>query len=59
MQGVPERIKARQLVHFYKADPEYGKGVADKLDMDMNKFTPWADLSLKVLIEKTSEENYK
>ncbi|MGA2821585.1 MAG: catalase-related domain-containing protein [Anaerolineales bacterium] len=31
MQGVPERIMARQLVHFYKADPEYGRGVAKKL----------------------------
>ncbi len=58
MQGVPERIVARQLVHFYKADPEYGRGVAKKMGIDMDKFAPWAELSLKELIEKTTEENY-
>ena len=31
MQDVPERIIARQLVHFYKVDPDYGSGVAKKL----------------------------
>jgi len=59
MQGVPERIIARQLVHFYKADPEYGRGVAAKLGMDMNKYATWAGLSLRELFEKTSEENFK
>jgi catalase len=58
MQGVPERIQVRQLVHFYKADPAYGRGVAKKLGLDMAKFAPWVKLSLKELIEKTSEENY-
>ena len=58
MQGVPERIVARQLVHFYKADPDYGRGVAAKLGVDMDKFAPWADLSLAELIEKTSEEGF-
>ncbi|MBH0239243.1 catalase [Methylobrevis albus] len=28
MQGVPEEIIRRQLVHFYRADPAYGEGVA-------------------------------
>lgn len=59
MQGVPERIKVRQLVHFYKADPEYGKGVAALLGIDMDKFIPWTKLGLPELIEKTSAENYK
>jgi hypothetical protein len=58
MQGVPERIIARRLVHFYKADKDYGSGVAAKLGMDMERFVPWADLSLAELIEKTFEENY-
>lgn len=31
MQGVPEEIINRQLVHFDKADPEYGKGVREAL----------------------------
>jgi len=55
MQGVPERILARQLVHFYKANPEYGRGVAKKLGMDMEKYIPWAKLSLAELIEKTAQ----
>ena len=59
MDGVPERIKVRQLVHFYKADPEYGRGVSKLLGLDMEKYAPWAKLSLSELIEKTSEENYK
>ena len=54
MQGVPERIIARQLVHFYKADPEYGSGVAKKLSMDMEKYAAWAKLALAELIEKTA-----
>lgn len=31
MRGGPERIMARQLVPFYKADPEDGRDVAKKL----------------------------
>lgn len=58
MQGVPERIIARQLVHFYKADPAYGRGVAQALGLDMERFASWATLSLAELIEKTSEEGY-
>ena len=58
MQGVPERIKVRQLVHFYKADPACGNGVATKLDMDMDQVTVLADLSLNDLIQKTTEEAY-
>ena len=55
MQGVLERILARQLVHFYRADPEYGRGVARKLGLDMEKYVPWTKLSLKELAEKTAE----
>ena len=33
MQGVPVEIVNRQLVHFYRADPEYGVGVAKKLGL--------------------------
>jgi hypothetical protein len=58
MQGVPERILARQLVHCYKADPDYGRGVAVKLGLDMARFVPWTKLSLSDLIKATSEEQY-
>jgi catalase len=33
MQGVPVEIINRQLVHFYRADPAYGLGVAAKLGL--------------------------
>ncbi|MGZ6317164.1 MAG: catalase [Anaerolineales bacterium] len=55
MQGVPERIVARQLVHFYKADADYGCGVAAKLGMDMGRYVQWTKLSLQELAEKTAE----
>jgi catalase len=55
MQGVPERIIVRELVHFYKADPEYGRGAAKKLGLDMEKYAAWAKLSLQDLIKKTAE----
>lgn len=58
MQGVPERIVARQLVHFYKADPDYGRGVAGKVGLDMERFAPWAALPLADLFQKTSEEGF-
>ena len=45
MEGVPERIKVRQLVHFYKADPDYGCGVAQKLGLEMERFNGWQRLS--------------
>ncbi|MCK4725960.1 MAG: catalase, partial [Anaerolineales bacterium] len=58
MDGVPKRILVRQLVHYYKVDPAYGRGVAEKLGIDMDKYAPWAELFLTELIEKTTEENF-
>ena len=58
MDGVPERIKARQLVHFYRADPDYGRGVAELLDLDIQGIVGLASLSLEELSQMTSEENY-
>ena len=55
MQVVPERIVARQLMHFYKADPDHGCGVAAKMGLDMQKNVPWTKLTLKELAEKTEE----
>jgi len=37
MGGVPSEIICRQLVHFHRADPAYGAGVAETLGID---FTP-------------------
>jgi len=33
MEGVPIEIVKRQVAHFYRADPEYGIGVATRLDL--------------------------
>jgi catalase len=33
MEGVPLEIVRRQLVHFYRADPEYGIGAAKRLGL--------------------------
>jgi len=33
MQGVPVEIVKRQVVHFYRVDPEYGLGVAAKVGL--------------------------
>jgi catalase len=54
MQGVPERVIARQLVHFYEADPEYGLSLARKPGLKMEICAAWAKLSLAELIEKTA-----
>ncbi len=33
MGGVPEFILLRQIGHFLKADPAYGRGVAERLGL--------------------------
>jgi catalase len=33
MEEVPEAIQLRQIVHFAKADPDYGRGVAERLGL--------------------------
>jgi catalase len=37
MAGVPEDIVQRQLVHFCKADPAYGAGVAKALGVEIKQ----------------------
>lgn len=38
MQGVDKHIQLRHITHCYKADPAYGKGVADALEIE------WAEV---------------
>lgn len=33
MRGVPAEIQARQIAHFYKADPAYGEGIEQRLNV--------------------------
>ena len=35
MQGVPKEIVERQVVHFAKADPAYGAGVAKRMGVSV------------------------
>ncbi len=37
MKPVPEEIQRRQIAHFEKADPAYGKGVAARLGLGAKK----------------------
>ncbi|MFY9176070.1 MAG: catalase [Caldicoprobacterales bacterium] len=39
MEGVPEFIKIRHINNCYKADPEYGKGLAKAMNIDMSKIS--------------------
>jgi catalase len=32
---VPQQIQLRQIVHFYRADPAYGIGVAQRLEVEV------------------------
>ena len=38
MQGVPVDIVKRQVAHFYKADPAYGRGVATRMGLSDKDF---------------------
>jgi catalase len=40
MQGVPVEIVKRQIAHFYKADPEYGLGVASRMGIAADEVQP-------------------
>ena len=35
MRGIPEHIQRLQVSHFYKADPQYGLGVAAGLGIEI------------------------
>jgi catalase len=37
MASVPRRIQELQISHFYKADPDYGRGVANGLGIELGK----------------------
>ena len=36
MHDVPKDTQIRQFAHFLKADPDYGSGVATRLDLSIN-----------------------
>ncbi|HPG88640.1 MAG TPA: catalase-related domain-containing protein, partial [Hyphomicrobium sp.] len=38
MQGVPIEIVKRQVAHFYKCDPAYGRGVGTRMGLSDSDF---------------------
>jgi len=58
MEGVLEHINVRQIARYYKADPAYGRGVAEKLGLDIEQVSAMAPLSLEELFHRSSEEGY-
>ncbi len=38
MGAVPREIQLRQICHFFRADPAYGKGVAEALGINLEEF---------------------
>jgi catalase len=54
MTGVPRRIQLRQLTHFYRADPDYGCGVAAGLGLPIKEVEGLAKLPLTDLIKATA-----
>ncbi|WP_415910601.1 catalase [Oleiharenicola sp. Vm1] len=38
MAAVPREIQLRQICHFFRADPAYGLGVAQALNLDISEF---------------------
>lgn len=45
--GAQKRIQLRQAVLFYKADPDYGRRVAEGLNLDLKEIERLADKSLQ------------
>ena len=40
MKSVPKAIQERQIGHFLKADPAYGRGVAEGLGLKVEHLLP-------------------
>lgn len=53
MAGIPQRIQLRQIAHFYRADPEYGRAVEAGLGLPPGSAEKMAGLSREELIEAT------
>ncbi len=43
--GTPKRIQLRQTAVFYRADPDYGRRVADGLGLDIKEVERLAGMS--------------
>lgn len=58
LSGAIKRIQYRQTAIFYKADPDYGKRVADGVGLDINEVERLAELSTEERAEATKDVSY-
>jgi catalase len=56
--GAKKRIQMRQTALFYKADPDYGRRVAEGLSLDVKKVETLAAMSQEERAKATEEGNY-
>ncbi len=56
--GAKERIQLRQTALFYKADPDYGRRVAEGLGLDKKEIGRLADISHEERAEATDQGTY-
>jgi catalase len=56
--GAKQRIQLRQTALFYKADPDYGRRVAEGLELDKKEVGRLADMSQGERAEATDQGTY-
>ncbi len=56
--GAKERIQLRQTALFYKADPEYGRRVAEGLGLDKKEVERLAAISHEERVKATDQGTY-
>jgi len=56
--GAQKRIQMRQTALFYKADQDYGKGVAQGLGLEMKEIERLAEMSQEERAAATEEGGY-
>jgi catalase len=55
LRGAQKRIQLRQTALFYKADPEYGRRVAEELGLDVKEVERLAGMSQEKRVKATAE----
>lgn len=58
LSGAIKRIQYRQTAIFYKADPDYGKRVADGVGLDIKEVERLAEMSNEERAEATKDGSY-
>jgi len=53
--GAQKRIQLRQTALFYKADPDYGSRVAERLKLDIKEVEALANMTQEKRVKATQE----